>query len=177
MEDFHKIWQHRWLNPKTEVRKSRICARGLFAREFISKGEILRVTGGVVVPKSDIEKYNKLMDYVVDNIPLDIDENFLMAPTPEDLELTATINHACDPNAGFRDTITIIAIEDIEPDVEIAWDYAFSQTCFDPFKCNCKSRACRELITPSDWQRPDIFQKYGRYYSPYLKAKIPDKYK
>lgn len=172
MKDLHNIWPHRWLSPKTEVKDSPICARGVFARERINKGEIIRVTGGLVVPKKDIEKYNQLLGYEVDGVALDVSDDFLMAPTKEDLEQTATINHSCNPNSGFLDTITIIAIRDIEPGEEIAWDYASSQTASPPFKCNCKESNCRKTITADDWKIKEIQEKYGEYFSPYILKKI-----
>lgn len=165
-------WLQRWLNPKTIVKKSPICASGVFAKEKINKGEIIRVTGGIIVPKSEARKYHKSINYEVNDIPLDVSDEFLLAPTQEELELTATINHSCDPNAGFLDTITIIAIRDINPGEEIAWDYAFSQTNFKSFVCKCKSANCRKKITPEDWKIKEIQKKWGGYFSPYLKARI-----
>ncbi len=172
MGDIHNIWSHRWLTPKAEVRKSPICAKGVFAKDKIQKNEIIRVTGGIIVPKQDVERYNKIMHFEVDNIYLDVHDEFLMAPTKEDLDLTATINHSCEPNAGFLDTIIIIALRDIPPGEEITWDYAFSQTTFAPFECNCKSKNCRKTIHPDDWKIKSIQKQYGKYFSPYLKNKF-----
>lgn len=172
MENLHDFWSHRWQNPKTEIKKSSICAIGVFAKVHIKKHEIIRVTGGLIVPKSDVGKYNKLLNYEVDNISLDISDDFLMAPTREDLQTTATINHSCEPNAGFLDTITIIAIRDIMPGEEITWDYAFSQTTFPPFKCKCEQANCRKIIKPDDWKIPEIQQRFGEYFSPYLKKRF-----
>jgi SET domain-containing protein len=171
-DKFHTRWPHRWLNPKLEVRPSPICAKGVFAKEKLNKNEIIRVTGGIIVPKTDAEAYNKLINYDVTNVYLDVSDQFLMAPTQEDLDTTATINHSCEPNAGFLDTITIIAIRDIESGEEIAWDYAFSQTTFEPFECFCQTQSCRKRIKPDDWQIKSIQQKYGQYFSPYLKLNI-----
>ena len=162
MEDPHNIWSHRWLTPKAVVRKSLICSKGVFAKIKIRKNEIIRVTGGIIVPKSDVNKYNKLIDYEIDNVFLDVHGEFLMAPTKEDLDLTATINHSCEPNAGFLDSIIIIAIRDILPEEEITWDYAFSQTTFVPFKCNCKSKNCRHIISPNDWKIKKIQEKNNK---------------
>lgn len=170
--DLHSLWSHRWLNPKCEVKKSPICAKGVFAKEAIKKGELIRVTGGIVIPKTDADRYNGLIVYDVENIYLDVSDDFVMAPTQEDLDKTATINHSCEPNAGFLDTITIIAIRDIEPGEEIGWDYAFSQTAFDPFACRCGKSDCRKVIRPDDWQIKPIQEKYGEYFAPYIKAKI-----
>ncbi len=169
MTNIYDLWSHRWLSPKTEIKRSPICAVGVFAKDHIKKGEIIRVTGGLIIPKTDAEKYNKIINYEVDNIYLDIGDDFLMAPTQDDLKLTATINHSCDPNAGFLDTITIIAIKDIAPGEEIAWDYAFSQTTFTPFQCRCGKDNCRKIIKPDDWKNKDIQERYGQYFSPYLK--------
>jgi hypothetical protein len=119
-----------------------------------------------------VNVYNNKIVYDVENIYLDVNEDFVMAPTQEDLNITATINHLCAPNAGFLDTITIIAIKDIEPDEEIGWDYAFSQTEFEPFVCKCEKSNCRKKISPDDWQIKSIQEQYGQYFSPYLKLKI-----
>ncbi len=124
------------------------------------------------MPKSDADAYNKAIDYDVTNVYLDISDQFLMAPTQADLDTTGTINHSCEPNAGFLDSVTLIAIRDIEAGEEIAWDYAFSQTTFEAFECRCKTATCRKRITPDDWQIESIQRKYGQYYSPYLKQKI-----
>lgn len=172
MEDLHNLWSHRWLNPKTEIKKSPICATGVFAKKPIKKDEIIRITGGLIVPKKDTDQYNEIMDYEVDNIALDINDDFLMAPTKEDIQLTATINHLCEPNAGFLDTITIVAIKDIDAGEEIGWDYAFSQTNFPPFECRCGQNNCRQIIKPDDWKIKSIQNKYGNYFSPYLKKKF-----
>jgi SET domain-containing protein len=170
--DIHSLWSHRWLNPKCEVRPSPICAKGVFAKDYISKGETIRITGGVVIPKSDADNYNKLIVYDVENIYLDINDDFLMAPTQQDLDITATINHSCSPNIGFLDTITLIAIRDIQPDEEVGWDYAFSQTTFESFDCRCRTDSCRKNISPKDWEIEAIQKKYGQYFSPYLRLRF-----
>ncbi|MBU0613334.1 SET domain-containing protein-lysine N-methyltransferase [Patescibacteria group bacterium] len=169
MNNLHNTWSHRWLTPKAEIKRSPICSVGVFAKERIIKHEIIRITGGLIVPKSDANKYNQLLHYETDNAYLDISDDFLMAPTQEDLQLTATINHSCNPNAGFLDTITIIAIKDILPGEEVTWDYAFSQTTFSPFTCRCGQENCRITIKPDDWMLKGIQEKFGEYFSPYLK--------
>ncbi len=172
MNDLHSRWPHRWLSPKAHVKKSPIYERGIFARKPIRKGEVIRIMGGIVVPKSDIKKYTHHINFYAENIALDISEDFFIAPTHEDLKRPATINHSCNPNAGFRDPITFIAIKNISSDEEIVFDYAFSQTCFEPFICNCKSKYCRGTITPRDWEIKELQRTYGDYFSPYLKKKF-----
>ena len=58
MRNLHDQWSHRWLNPKTQINKSPICSIGVFAKERIKKGEVIRVIGGLIVPKSDAQKYD-----------------------------------------------------------------------------------------------------------------------
>lgn len=172
MNDLHPVWSHRWLTSKAYVKKSSIYERGIFAKKPIKKNEIIRIVGGVIVPKKDLKKYTHSINFYAENIALDINDNFFIAPTHEDLKKPATINHSCDPNCGFLDPITFIAIRAIRAGEEIVFDYAFSQTCFEPFTCNCKSKNCRSTITPHDWKIEVIQKKYGEYFSPYLKRKF-----
>jgi SET domain-containing protein len=172
MSDLHDIWHHRWLTHKAHVKKSAIYERGIFAKKPIRKGEVVRIMGGIIVPKSDIKKYTLQVNFYTENIALDISDDFFIAPTHEDLKKPATINHSCSPNTGFRDPITFIAIKNIPKGEEIVFDYAFSQTCFEPFTCNCKSARCRGTITPRDWKIKKLQQTYGTHFSPYLKKRF-----
>ena len=60
------------------------------------------------------------------------------------------INHSCTPNTGLRfaaDGVVLVAIRDIAPGEEIAWDY--STTLSRPswrMPCACRSAACRGTI-------------------------------
>lgn len=172
MNDLHPVWSHRWLTPKAHVKKSSIYERGIFAKKPIQKNEIIRIVGGVIVPKKDLKKYTRAINFYAENIALDINDDFFIAPTHEDLKKPATINHSCDPNCGFLDSITFIAIRAIRAGEEIVFDYAFSQTLFAPFVCNCSSKMCRGVVTPDDWKIEATQKKYGEYFSPYLKRKF-----
>ncbi len=169
--DLHRRWNHRWVTPKAEARKSPIHGTGVFAKEKIKKGEVVAVLGGVIVPKWEIEEYWKKMGHV----GIQINDDFYIVPTTrEELDQVGVFNHSCDPNIGFRDSLTLVAIRDIEPGEELVFDYAFSESNprYPPFKCNCGSPNCRGWITPDDWKRPEIWEKYFDYFSPYLKEKI-----
>ncbi len=164
MKDIHSIWSHRWLTPKARVKKSPIYEQGIFARKPIRKDEVIRIVGGIIIPKSDVKEYTRRINFYAENIALDISNDFFIAPTHEDLKKPATINHSCKPNTGFRDPITFIAIRNIPKGEEIVFDYAFSQTCFKPFICNCKSQNCRGTITPNDWEIKKIQKKIWRLF-------------
>lgn len=169
MKDLHKKWPHRWLNPKAEARFSNVAGTGVFTIDKIVKGNIVGVLGGVIVPKSEIEEYRKIMTQV----GIQIDEDFFIAPTTRDeLEKYGVFNHSCEPNIGFSNVITFIAMRDIQIGEELVFDYAFCETAFDSFVCKCGTKNCRKKITANDWQNKSIQNKYGEYFSPYLRYKI-----
>ncbi|MBI4176533.1 MAG: SET domain-containing protein-lysine N-methyltransferase [Candidatus Aenigmarchaeota archaeon] len=169
MADLHKTWGHRWLTPKAKPAKSKIHGLGVIAVKPIRKGDIVSVHGGIIVPKSEINKYRKKCGHIGNQI----DDNFFMCPANRDeLKKGGVFNHSCNPNRGFIDSIITVAIREIKPGKEICADYAFFESHFEPFKCNCGSRNCRKIIRPDDWKMPAIRKKYGKYFSPYLKKKI-----
>lgn len=167
--DLHKKWPHRWLSLKAEAKLSLINGTGVFAREKISKGEKIGVLGGVIVPKAEIEEYWKVMGHV----GIQINDDFFITPTTrEELEEKGVFNHSCDPNIGFNDSITFIAIRDIVQGEELVFDYAFNETYHHGFECNCGSANCRKHITAEDWKLKVVQYKYKNYFSPYLKRKV-----
>jgi len=91
------------------------------------------------------------------------------------LEETGVFNHSCEPNAGFKSSIVLEAVNDIKAGEEITFEYAFCETYFEPFECRCRASNCRKIIRPTDWQIKEIQEKYGDYFSPYLKSKISQK--
>ena len=87
------------------------------------------------------------------------------------------INHSCSPNAGLRFTdagVFLVAIRDITPGEEIAWDY--STTLAESnwhMICQCQSPECRRVIgnfsTLSD-ERQEWFRARNLV-APYLRRK------
>lgn len=167
--DLHTRWPHRWVSPKTKSQPSSISGWGVIATEEIKKGEHIAVLGGVIVPRKEIREYWKHMGHV--GIQLDTDF-FIVPTTREELETLGVFNHSCEPNIGFSNSITFIAIRDIAAGEELVFDYAFNETEVDPFTCNCGSEVCRGTITPQDWQIKEIQEKHKAYYSPYLREKL-----
>ncbi len=170
MDDLHKYWNHRWLTPKARTQQSSIQGMGVFAIQPMVKGEVITMLGGVIVPRSEIDKYqSKLGHYGIQ-----IDDDFFICPTTKKELTRGTGNHSCEPNLGVDGTnpIRLIAIRDIAPGDELLIDYAFSETHFKPFKCNCGSEQCRRIIKPTDWQLPGIQKRYGKYFSSFLRKKF-----
>lgn len=169
MEDLHNRWPHRWLSTKAEPRLSKIQGLGVFAREPILKGEDVAALGGVIVPKNEIGEYWRTSGHV----GIQIDDNFFIVPTTrQELEEKGVFNHSCEPNIGFKNSITLTTIRDIKVSEELTFDYAFCESLYEPMICNCGSEGCRKSITPDDWRIKDIQHKYGQYFSPYLKEKF-----
>ena len=169
MEDLHTRWQHRWITPKAKSQKSGIHGLGVFAVQPIKKGEDVGVLGGIVIPVSEIAEYWKKMGHV----GIQIDDNFFICPTTrEELEKTGVLNHSCNPNCGFGNSIKLLAIKDINVGEELVFDYAFCESFIEQFDCNCGSTNCRKIIKPTDWKLTELQNKYPEYFSPYLKRKF-----
>lgn len=168
MTDLHQKWSHRWLSPKAEARQSKIHGLGVFAKKPVKKGENIGVLGGVIVPTGEIREYWKIMGHV----GIQIDDNFFIVPTTrKELEEKGVFNHSCDPNLGFSNSITLISLKDIKIGEELVFDYAFNETYHDSMECKCGSSNCRKIIKPDDWKLSGIKEKYGKYYSPYLRER------
>ncbi len=169
MEDLHKRWAHRWITSKAEAFDSGIHGVGVRAVEDISEGENIVVFGGIVVPTMEIKEYWKILGH----IGIQISEDFSIVPsTREEVNVGGVFNHSCDPNCGFSNCITLVAIKNISIGEELFFDYAFSETYGEVFDCSCESKNCRGKITPDDWKLKDLQEKQGKYFSPYVREKV-----
>ncbi len=170
MKDLHRFWKHRWLTPKVKVFKSNIFSCAPFAVKNIKRGELIRVTGGIVIPKREVKKYHKEVGC---ELEIQVDDNFFLAPSNKsERKDTGLFNHSCNPNVGFLDSIRIIAIRNIKKGEELTLDYAMFGGASKLFKCACGAKNCRKTISKDDWKIKEIQKKYGEYLSPYLKKKI-----
>jgi uncharacterized protein len=158
-----------YCSPKLEVRE--VPAKGgfgLFAGQSIQAGELVVVWGGRIVPQAEL-----------DQLPEDsrrhgiqVEEEMFCVPL-EPSEPADYINHSCHPNTGLRGQIALVALRDIAVDEEVAYDYATSDSCpYDEFECVCGAPDCRDWITGNDWKRPELWERYQGYFSPYLLRRI-----
>ncbi len=169
MSDLHKRWPHRWLTPKAVPGKSPLHGEGVFVIKNIKKGEPINVFGGIAVPISEIKKYRKFNGHA----GVQVSDDFFIVPSDRnELKLKGIFNHSCEPNVGFNSSVTMIAIRDIQQGEELVMNYAFMETYFNPFNCNCGSSVCRKVIDSNTWKDAEFKRKYGKYYSPYLKDKF-----
>lgn len=141
--------------------------RGVFARRPIEHGELLAVFGGSVVSA----EYLRVADPGVRRLTLQIDEDLFVISTVEGP--ADWFNHACEPNAGLRGQVSLVALRSIEAGEEVGYDYAMSDgSAYDEFSCACGARRCRGHVTGDDWQLPELWARYGEHFSPYLLARI-----
>ncbi|MFH1632238.1 MAG: SET domain-containing protein-lysine N-methyltransferase [bacterium] len=167
--DLHERWPHRWLTPKARPGDSKIHRYGIFAIEDIKKGEPINVFGGIAVPRSEIYEYRK----IVSHAGVQVSDDFFIVPSSnEEIKESGIFNHSCEPNVGFNSSVTMVAIRDIESGEELVLNYAFMETDFEVFVCNCGSSDCRKTIDSTTWEDPEFQKMYGEYYSPYLKDKF-----
>lgn len=143
-------------------------AFGVIAVEAIPKGEIISIWGGTVVSSENLSRLPESAQCHT----VQIEENFYLTslPGPESADY---INHSCDPNLGMSDSITMVAMRDINPGEEVCFDYAMTDsTPFDEFECECGSYCCRGRVTGNDWQLTELWDRYDGHFSPYLQRKI-----
>ena len=157
-----------FVSKKIVIEKSAIHGKGMFAKEFIKKGEVVFIKGGHILEKSEVFSSEKINSY----LPID-DFYFIGAKEKKEEELIKLyINHSCNPNCGLRGEITFVAITDINQNEELRCDYAFIDNEDYSFKCTCGNENCRKVITGTDWKIKEIQAKFKSYFSTYLIKKI-----
>ena len=141
--------------------------RGVFARRPIAAGELLAVFGGAVISAEQLRQASA--DFR--RLSLQIDEDLFVVSTVEGP--ADWVNHACDPNAGLRGQLSLVALRPIDAGEEVCYDYAMSDgSAYDEFPCACGAVRCRGRVTGADWQLPELWTRYGEHFSPYLLARI-----
>jgi len=159
-----------YLSLRTEVKKSPIHGRGLFARDDIAKGEVVAVKGGRIVNRKTLEQLQPSLGFAEIQIA---DDLFICPTTAEDREDSMIFsNHSCDPNIGVRGEITFVAMRDIRAGEELTHDWAMTDDDESSTECKCGAANCRRILTGKDWQRPELQRRYGNYFSAYLLEKI-----
>lgn len=161
--------QTNYLSPKLEAKANPDKGGfGVFACQPVTAGELLVVWGGEVVTGELLHQLPPRAQMH----SLQVEENMYLVPT-RNAEPADYINHSCEPNAGLRGQISLVALRDIAPGEEVCFDYAMSDSSpYDEFLCGCGSANCRQRVTGNDWMLPELWQRYGTHFSPYLLARI-----
>ena len=165
-----EIKSESWVSSKVDCIYIHGKGKGLVAIERINKGEIVSISGGIIIQTNYWETLNDLnLDY-----SYFVAEGFLICPlNPEDPSDDWRMNHCCQPNCGIKGQIVFVAIKDIQVGEELTFDYAMSES--DPnyrMPLSCDKENCRKNFTGNDWKQKDIQEKYKGYFSQYLQDKI-----
>jgi SET domain-containing protein len=141
--------------PRLVVRRSGIQGLGVFARRRIRKGQrIIEYTGEIISSEEEARRYDDDAMERHHTFLFKIDDDTCIDATRRG-SVARFINHSCDPNceAVWEDRrIFIEAVRNIQPGVELSYDYAFEHdgpvTPQDKerYACRCGSKNCRGTI-------------------------------
>jgi uncharacterized protein len=161
------------LSPKTEVRPSNIQGRGLFAREPISKHEVVAVKGGHIFDRNRLRQIAPLLGPA----EIQIDDDLFIGPLAAEERDSSMIfsNHSCEPNIGVKGQIVFVAMRDIRAGEELTHDWAMTDCDNAQMVCKCGAASCRKTVTGRDWMKPELQEKYRGFFSWYLQRKIEER--
>lgn len=166
-----------WMHPALEVRDTGKYGFGVFATAAIPQETLLIACGGPILT---IEDENQLPDECAD-LPIEISEWHSIGPrTAEEIPLMPQhyVNHSCNPNAGWKGQIFLMAMSDIQPGEEITYDYAMvmhsnpQSASYWTMRCLCGSILCRRDIAEDDWTRPELQTRYDGWFNWHLQQKV-----
>jgi len=160
--------------------------KGLFAIAKINQGEVIwkhqpdphgRMTAKIYTKEEVDDFWKDDLDWFFHWAYRCGEDKYLGPLTKDcpDREATYFQNHSCDPTTWWVDETTLTAIRDIEPGEEITFDYATSESTEDEcgfIRCLCESSNCRKEIKGDDYLRPELIEKYGDHFQPYLLERI-----
>ena len=168
---------HSYLSKKVLVVPSTINRKGVFARRPIKKGEIIAVYGGHIITHPEYQRlshndFKNIQDYAIKVA----DGFYLVSSKKGKLEDDDFFNHSCNPNAGIKGHLLMVAMRDIGPKEEITYDYAMTDSDLNyRFKCRCGVKNCRGVITSNDWKIPALQRKYKGYFSWFIQEKVKNR--
>jgi len=140
--------------------RSAIEGGGLHALAAIKAGEVVAVKGGHIIDTATFLAEAE----VIGNSDVQItDQLYLAALSSDEYEAVMLyLNHSCEPNVGVAGNVVFVAMR----------DYAMIDDSQSSMECHCGTARCRGTITGQDWRLPALQERYGRYFSWYLQAKI-----
>ncbi|WP_166380150.1 SET domain-containing protein [Catellatospora methionotrophica] len=161
-----------WLHAAVEVGVSSIAGEGLFARTALPAGTVVSRLGGRLVSGAELRELftqAALRHRYVDTVGVGEDLHLVLPPRRRN----GYGNHSCDPNLWWLDAYTLAARRDIAVGEEITNDYGTSTAVADfRMDCGCGSALCRGAVTGTDWQRPELRERYGDHWIPLLLDRI-----
>lgn len=138
------------IHKNIKVKQTEKTGKGLFAEGNIKKGEVVLVFEGIPVKSSELPKDIDLGDL----FPTGTD-SYLIVHDPELL-----INHSCNPNTGFKNDYTLVALRDIKSGEQITFDYSTVGTDGWEMDCLCGQKNCRGRIKDFRFLTNELKKKY-----------------
>ncbi len=142
--------------------KSRIDGFGVSIGENAKKGEmILRIQGNL---KFKINKTKR--DALSHPNWVGVSENQWIDPAKP----YKFLNHSCNPSAGVKGRITLVALRDMKEGEEVTVDYSTIEGDLRwKMACTCSEKNCRGIIRSIQFMPRNQFEKYLPYVSTYFK--------
>jgi hypothetical protein len=160
--------QQSWLSPDASVASAGAKGVGVFATRPIPAGTTVAGFGGSVIERAEFDSLEEAWR----THALQIDDRLYMVSVPP-FAPADHVNHSCEPNCGIIGTSLLVALRDIDPDEEICFDYAMTDTDdYDEFVCACGTVSCRGLVTGGDWKLSELQERYAGFFSSYITRRI-----
>ncbi|MGI8677184.1 MAG: SET domain-containing protein [Jatrophihabitans sp.] len=157
-----------WLHPDVALGPSVIAGRGLFAATDLGAGTVVSRLGGRLVGDDELCEL-LAADRYVDAIGVTEGVHLLLAPGSDN----RFGNHSCEPNLGWAGEYTLVAMRDIATGDELTHDYATSTgDAGFVLYCHCETYRCRQVVEGTDWQIPQLQQRYASFWTPMLRRRI-----
>jgi SET domain-containing protein len=166
--------RHSYLSPKCSTQRSPIHGWGIFAKQGIARGEMIALWGGVVYSMEEVTEIAKHYPHF-ETHTVSIYKDFYLGPLDTDvsrLDEAELFNHSCDPNAGVKEQIVIVARRPILQGEEVCFDYDTTEIEAVPFVCRCRTPQCRGLIDGSAWKNASFRVRHYGYLSWYIEELI-----
>jgi uncharacterized protein len=153
------------INEKVAVKGTGNIGKGIFAKERISKEEVIAdwSRGKIYCAKKSSDLPKNIADY---SIQFSVHEWI-------DVSDGRFINHSCEPNCWFKGKFKLVAMRDIAKGEQLTFDYSMSEDSNWLMDCKCGSKSCRGIIGSFKSLPKSFRSKYKGYISKWL----VDKYK
>ena len=163
-----------WMNNVLFVKHTLKYGKGIFAKKMIKKDTLLMVFGGYILTRKEENK----LPIDIRDAAIQIEKDLVLGIIDKNqLRSTDYLNHSCEPNAGIKGQISLLAMRDINKGEEITFDYGtvlyrIKGAPKYELKCLCGSKNCRGKITQYDWMLSRLHIKYKEYFPYYILDEI-----
>jgi hypothetical protein len=136
------------------VAPSRLSGHGVFAARRYGVGERLFVLQGEALTKAQILLGGE--EHAANAYQID-DDLYIYPLHPEG----RFMNHSCEPNAGLKEDREMVALREIQPGEEVAFDYSTTMSERHwTMPCACGAAGCRRVVGDFHELPTSVQQRY-----------------